>query len=131
MQETVDAPCSHITRMKFPISNHFQSHAVRIILHLNLDVDCLALNGCTCYSSRTLQHIEIRVITCVQLFGLAAREIVALHYFDSVQICHTADRTEPKTFAVLRWRSSLPNPPWSFCPRISSLDSRLNCIKKG
>jgi hypothetical protein len=26
---------------------------------------------------------------------------------------------------------SLPNPPRSFCPRISSLDSRLNCVKEG
>jgi hypothetical protein len=100
LQETVDAVCSHITRMKFPMSSHFQSHAVRSMLHLNLDVDCLAFNGCTCYSSSTLQHTEI-VMTCVKLFGLAA--IVALHYFDSVQICYTDNWTECKTFAVLRW----------------------------
>jgi hypothetical protein len=72
--------------------SHFQSFPITCssMLHhnLELDVDCLAFNGCTCYSFSTLQHIEIRVMTCAQMFGFA---IVALHYFDSVQICYTDD----------------------------------------
>jgi hypothetical protein len=69
-------------------------------------------------------------MTCVQLFGFAA--IVALHYFDFVQICYTDDWTEPKTLiAVLRWWKPPESTTVFMSLNFFVRDSRLNCIEEG